>query len=152
MNCRNQGREGGRDCELQVKGFILHIDGFERFFRFSNHHKEWETRNHSRKLQKVHARRKIHGYKQEWNNAICSNMDGPRDYHTKWSKSDRKRQIASDITGKSQGQRSLAGYSLWSCKELDTTEQLTHTYTHICGILKNYTNELIYQTEIDWQT
>ena len=27
------------------------------------------------------------------NNAICSNMDGPRDYHTKWSKSDRERQI-----------------------------------------------------------
>ena len=25
--------------------------------------------------------------------AICSNMDGPRDYHTKWSKSDRQRQI-----------------------------------------------------------
>ena len=22
--------------------------------------------------------------KKEWNNAICSNMDGPRDYHTKW--------------------------------------------------------------------
>ena len=21
--------------------------------------------------------------KKEWNNAICSNMDGPRDYHTK---------------------------------------------------------------------
>ena len=27
-------------------------------------------------------------------NAICSNMDGPRDYHTKWSKSDRERQIS----------------------------------------------------------
>ena len=39
MNCRNQGREGGRDCELQVKGFILHIDGFERFFRFP--HAKW---------------------------------------------------------------------------------------------------------------
>ena len=26
---------------------------------------------------------------KEWNNAICSNMDGPRDYHTKWSKSDK---------------------------------------------------------------
>ena len=26
-------------------------------------------------------------HKKEWNNAICSNMDGPRDYHTKWSKS-----------------------------------------------------------------
>ena len=26
---------------------------------------------------------------KEWNNALCSNMDGPRDYHTKWSKSDK---------------------------------------------------------------
>ena len=25
---------------------------------------------------------------KEWNNAIGSNMGGPRDYHTKWSKSD----------------------------------------------------------------
>ena len=25
-------------------------------------------------------------------------MDGPRDYHTKWSKSDRERQILYDIT------------------------------------------------------
>ena len=36
-------------------------------------------------------------HKNEWNNAICSNMDGPRDYHTKWSKSDRERQISYDI-------------------------------------------------------
>ena len=28
---------------------------------------------------------------KEWNNAICSNMDGPRDYNTKWSKPDRER-------------------------------------------------------------
>ena len=28
--------------------------------------------------------------KKEWNNAICSNMNGPRDYHTKWSKSERE--------------------------------------------------------------
>ena len=27
--------------------------------------------------------------KKEWNIAICSNVDGPRDYHTKWSKSDK---------------------------------------------------------------
>ena len=33
----------------------------------------------------------------ERNNAICSNMDGPRDYHTKWSKPDRERQISYDI-------------------------------------------------------
>ena len=29
------------------------------------------------------------------------------------------------LLGESYGQRSLAGHSLWSCKELDTTEQLT---------------------------
>ena len=27
-------------------------------------------------------------HKKEWNIAICSNMDGPREYHTKWSKSE----------------------------------------------------------------
>ena len=36
-------------------------------------------------------------HKKEWNNAICSNMDGPRDYCTKWSKLDRERQIPYDI-------------------------------------------------------
>ena len=34
-------------------------------------------------------------HKKEWNNAIYSNMDGPRNYHTK---SDRERQISYDIT------------------------------------------------------
>ena len=28
-------------------------------------------------------------YQKEWNNAICSNMDGPRDYHTKWNKTEK---------------------------------------------------------------
>ena len=35
---------------------------------------------------------------KEWNNAICSNMDATRDYHTKWSKSERERQIPYAIT------------------------------------------------------
>ena len=26
---------------------------------------------------------------KEWNNAICSNMDGSRDDHNKWSKSEK---------------------------------------------------------------
>ena len=30
-------------------------------------------------------------HKKEWNNTICSNMDGTGDYH-KWSKSERERQ------------------------------------------------------------
>ena len=38
--------------------------------------------------------------KKEWNNAICSNMDGPRDYHTKQSKPDKdKYHITSLIRG-----------------------------------------------------
>ena len=37
-------------------------------------------------------------HKKGWNNAICRNMDGPRDYHIKWSKPDRERQIPYDIT------------------------------------------------------
>ena len=37
-------------------------------------------------------------HKKEWNNAFCSNMNGPRDYHTEWSKSDREGQILYDIT------------------------------------------------------
>ena len=35
---------------------------------------------------------------KEWNNAICSNMDTTRDYHTKWHKSEWERQMPCDIT------------------------------------------------------
>ena len=35
--------------------------------------------------------------KNQQNNAICSNMDGPRDYHTKRSKPERERQIPYDL-------------------------------------------------------
>ena len=34
------------------------------------------------------------------------------------------------MPGESHGQRSLAGYSPWSCKESDTTERLTHKHTY----------------------
>ena len=36
--------------------------------------------------------------KKEQNNAICRNMDGTWDSHTKWSKSGREREISYDIT------------------------------------------------------
>ena len=32
-------------------------------------------------------------HKKEWNNVICGNMDGLRDYHKKWSKSERERKL-----------------------------------------------------------
>ena len=54
-------------------------------------------------------------HKKEWNNAICRNMDGPRDYHTKWSKSDREKQIY-DIT------------YMWNLK-YDTSELIYKTET-----------------------
>ena len=37
------------------------------------------------------------------------------------------------LPGESHGQRNLAGYSPWGCKELDTTEQL-NTHTHFFDI------------------
>ena len=33
-------------------------------------------------------------HKKEQNNAICSNMDGPRDCHAEWSKSDKDKYIS----------------------------------------------------------
>ena len=39
----------------------------------------------------------LFSHRKEENNAICSYMDEPRDYHTKWSKSERRRQIPYDI-------------------------------------------------------
>ena len=61
-------------------------------------------------------------HKKEWNNAIFSNMNGHRDYHTKWSKPDREKQISYGIT------------YMWNLRK------------------KKDTNELIYKTEIDSQT
>ena len=37
-------------------------------------------------------------HNKEQNNAICNNMDGPRDYHTEWSKSDTERQVLYYVT------------------------------------------------------
>ena len=34
----------------------------------------------------------------------------------------------SSILGESHGQRGLVGYSLWGCRESDTTERLTYTH------------------------
>ena len=37
-------------------------------------------------------------HKKEWNTAICGNMDGPREDHTGWSKSEREKQAPYGIT------------------------------------------------------
>ena len=54
--------------------------------------------NGLKKLVYVHNRILLSHNKGQ-NNAICSNMDGIRDSHTKWeSKSERERQIPYDIS------------------------------------------------------
>ena len=40
------------------------------------------------------------------------------------------------LPGESLGQRSLVGYSSQGCKELDTTEAIEHTHTHLTQRLK----------------
>ena len=43
------------------------------------------------------------------------------------------------LPGEFHGQRSLAGYSPWGCKELDITEQLTLTNLGFCVTLSKTT-------------
>ena len=55
--------------------------------------------------------------KKEWNNTICNNIDEPRDYHTKWNKSEKERQIPYDIA------------YIWNLK-YDTNVLTYETQTH----------------------
>ena len=36
-------------------------------------------------------------HKKEWNNAMCSNMDGPRGYHTMWNKPEEDKYHAMSV-------------------------------------------------------
>ena len=48
---------------------------------------------------------------------MCSNMVGPGDYHTEWSKSDREREILYDMP------------YMWNLKRSDTDELIYKTET-----------------------
>ena len=56
-------------------------------------------------------------HKKEWHNAVCTNMDATRDYHTKWRKSERERQTSYDAT------------YMWTLK-YDTNEPIHETETN----------------------
>ena len=45
---------------------------------------------------------------------------------------------SSILPGEPQGQRSMAGYSPWSCEESDTTERVTHTHITENNLKKIY--------------
>ena len=66
--------------------------------------------------------------KKEWNNAIYSNMDGPREYN-------RRRQWHPTpvlVPGNSHGRRSLVGCSPWGRTESDITERLHFHFSLSC--------------------
>ena len=52
--------------------------------------------------------------KKNQTNAICSNMDATRDYHTKWSKSETEKQIPYDTT------------KMWTQMNLSMKEKQNH--------------------------
>ena len=49
------------------------------------------------------------------------------------------------LPGEFHGQRILAGYSPWSLKELNMTEQLTHTYRHTHNVICKFFLDVLYQ-------
>ena len=55
-------------------------------------------------------------HKKGWNNSTYSNMDGPRDNHTKWRKSDRRRQTSCIA-------------SMWNIRKNYTNEHIYKTET-----------------------
>ena len=57
-------------------------------------------------------------HKKEWNNAICSNMDGPKHCHTEWSQLDRERQTSYDTT------------YIWNLKDMIQTNLFIKQQTH----------------------
>ena len=65
-------------------------------------------------------------HKKEWGCTIFSNMEGPRNYHTKWSKSEREIKIAYDITHmgnlkyNTNEQIYETSYELWCWRRLES--------------------------------
>ena len=66
-----------------------------------------------------------------WPGRVAARLSRPGlapDYLTSWRRKWQPTQVF--LPGEFRGQRKLAGYSPWGCKELDTTERLTHTHAH----------------------
>ena len=77
---------------------------------------KWPLTDEWIKMWYIYTMEYYSAMKKDWNNAIYSNMDATRDYHTKWSKSERERQIPYDIT------------YIWNLK-YDTNEPIYETET-----------------------
>ena len=56
--------------------------------------KTWKQISMNRWIDKedgVYIHNGIFRHQKEWNNAICSNVDELRDYHTKWSQTEKEK-------------------------------------------------------------
>ena len=84
-------------------------------------------------------------YKKEWNNAICSNMDGPGDDHIKWSNSDREKQISYDIAYMQNLKKKLKKWYKWTY--LQNINKLTNIETR--DQIYGYPGELCREGEIE---
>ena len=67
------------------------------------------------------------GYKKEWNNGICSNMDGPRHCHIEWSKSENEKHHMTSLLC-----RTFKKWYIWTylqnrnrCKDLENERMVT---------------------------
>ena len=80
---------------LMAEWNILHIH-----FLYNSYHSLLVFRNTRQHISITHLRgifKQQNSHQKEQNDAICSNLDEPGNYHTKWSKSDRG-QISQEIT------------------------------------------------------
>ena len=55
-------------------------------------YKHTHTHTHTYHIHKYNGI--LFSIKKKWNGAMCSNMDGPKDYQTKWSRLEKERQIS----------------------------------------------------------
>ena len=79
-------------------------------------------------------------HQKEWNNAICSNTDGPSTYHTKWSMSKKERQIPHQFSSV----QSLSRVWLFAIPWINRSTpglpvhhhlpEFTHTHIHRVGV------------------
>ena len=61
-----------------------------------------DTDRHTHRHRHTHTHTHTHtgmllSHKKEWNNAICNNMDGPRDYHAKWSQTEEDKYYVTSL-------------------------------------------------------
>ena len=72
---------------------------------------------------------------KEWKNVICRNKEKRKNYHVKWRKSDREREISYNIT------------SMWNLKNKQTNKKNRCKWTYLHNRLTGVENQLMVTKE-----